>query len=86
LITGSGRGIGRSMRSSSQARRPIVVNDLDMEPAQETVSAIRAVGGVAIACVGNVTAPDFADRFINAAVNEYKASISSSTTPAILDT
>jgi 3-oxoacyl-[acyl-carrier protein] reductase len=73
LITGSGRGIGRSiaLKLASEGAR-IVVNDLDMEPAQETVSAIRAAGGVAIACVGNVTAPDFADRFINAAVNEYK--------------
>ncbi len=73
LITGSGRGIGRSIafKLASEGAR-IVVNDLDAEPAQETVQAIREAGGQAVACVGSVTAPDFAERFIGTAVNEYK--------------
>ena len=33
---------------------------------------IRAAGGVAVACVGNVTAPDFAERFVGTAIAEYK--------------
>ena len=68
LITGSGRGIGRSiaLKLASEGAR-IVVNDLDTEPAQDTVQAIRDAGGQAIACVGSVTASDFADRFIGAA-------------------
>jgi 3-oxoacyl-[acyl-carrier protein] reductase len=73
LITGSGRGIGRSiaLKLASEGAR-IVVNDLDPEPAQETVSAIIAQGGTAVACVGNVTAPDFAERFVNQAVSAYQ--------------
>ena len=73
LITGSGRGIGRSiaLKLANEGAR-IVVNDLDAEPAQEAVQAIREAGGQAVACVGNVTAPDFAERFIGTAVNEYK--------------
>ncbi len=73
LITGSGRGIGRSiaLKLASEGAR-IVVNDLDTEPAQDTVQAIRGAGGQAIACVGSVTASDFADRFIGAAVSEFK--------------
>ena len=73
LITGSGRGIGRSiaLKLANEGAR-IVVNDLDAEPAQEAVQAIRDAGGQAMACVGNVTAPDFAERFIGTAVNEYK--------------
>ena len=73
LITGSGRGIGRSiaLKLASEGAR-IVVNDLDAEPAQEAVQAIREAGGQAVACVGNVTAPDFSERFIGMAVNEYK--------------
>jgi 3-oxoacyl-[acyl-carrier protein] reductase len=73
LITGSGRGIGRSiaLKLASEGAR-IVVNDLDPEPAQETVQAIREAGGAAVVCVGNVTAPDFAERFINTAVSEYQ--------------
>ena len=73
LITGSGRGIGRSiaLKLASEGAR-IVVNDLDEAPAQEVVEAIRAAGGQAVACVGSVTAPDFAERFIGMAVSEFK--------------
>lgn len=73
LITGSGRGIGRSiaLKLASEGAR-IVVNDLDAEPAQESVEAIREAGGQAVACVGSVTAPDFAERFIGTAISEYK--------------
>ncbi|QNK66306.1 SDR family NAD(P)-dependent oxidoreductase [Variovorax sp. PAMC26660] len=73
LITGSGRGIGRSiaLKLASEGAR-VVVNDLDAAPAEETVQAIRAAGGQAVACVGSVAAPDFAERFVSTAVNEYK--------------
>ncbi len=73
LITGSGRGIGRSiaLKLASEGAR-VVVNDLDEAPAQEVVEAIRAAGGQAVACIGSVTAPDFAERFIGTAVSEFK--------------
>jgi 3-oxoacyl-[acyl-carrier protein] reductase len=73
LITGSGRGIGRSiaLKLASEGAR-IVVNDLDEAPAAETVEAIRAAGGAAVSCVGSVTAPDFAERLIGTAVSEYQ--------------
>ncbi|EHP42740.1 short-chain dehydrogenase/reductase sdr [Cupriavidus basilensis OR16] len=73
LITGSGRGIGRAiaLKLASEGAR-IVVNDLDAEPAEEVVQAIRAAGGEALACVGSVSAPDFAERFIGTAVNAYQ--------------
>jgi 3-oxoacyl-[acyl-carrier protein] reductase len=73
LITGSGRGIGRSiaLKLAAEGAR-VVVNDLDDAPAQEVVAAIRAAGGQAVACVGSVTAPDFAERFIGTAVSEFK--------------
>lgn len=73
LVTGSGRGIGRSiaMKLASEGAR-LVINDLDADPAQETVAAIKAMGGEAVACTGSVTAPDFAERFIGAAVENYK--------------
>jgi 3-oxoacyl-[acyl-carrier protein] reductase len=73
LITGSARGIGRAiaLKLASEGAR-IVVNDLDAEPAEDTVQAIRAAGGEAVACVGSVAAPDFAERFVGTAVNEYK--------------
>jgi 3-oxoacyl-[acyl-carrier protein] reductase len=73
VITGSGRGIGRSiaLKLASEGAR-IVVNDLDAEPANDTVQAIRDLGGEAVACIGSVTAPDFAERLIGTAVSEYK--------------
>jgi len=73
LVTGSGRGIGRSiaLKLAAEGAR-IVINDLDNDPAQETVQAIREAGGQAVACVGSVSAPDFAERFVGTAVNEYK--------------
>ncbi len=73
LVTGSGRGIGRAiaLKLASEGAR-VVVNDLDAEPAQEVVQAIREVGGEATACVGSVTAPDFAERFVGTAVEQYK--------------
>lgn len=73
LITGSGRGIGRSiaLKLASEGAR-VVINDLDAEPAQEVVDEIRKAGGQAVACVGSVTAPDFAERFVGTAVSEFK--------------
>ena len=72
LITGSGRGIGRSiaLKLASEGAS-VVVNALDEAPAQEVVAEIRAAGGQAVACVGSVTAPDFAERFIGTAVSEF---------------
>ena len=73
LISGSGRGIGRSiaLKLASEGAS-VVVNDLDEAPAQEVVAEIRSAGGQAVACVGSVTAPDFAERFIGTAVSEFK--------------
>lgn len=73
LVTGSGRGIGRAIaeKLASEGAR-LVINDLDADPAHETVEALRKMGTEAVACVGNVGAPDFADRFINTAMSTYK--------------
>jgi len=73
LITGSGRGIGRSiaLKLASEGAR-VVVNDLDAGPAEETVQDIRAAGGQAVACNGSVAAPDFAERFVGTAVSEFQ--------------
>ncbi|MCA0244829.1 MAG: SDR family oxidoreductase [Proteobacteria bacterium] len=74
LITGSGRGIGRALalKLAADGAR-LVINDLDAEPADEVVGLIRAAGGEAVACVGSVTAPDFAERFVKTAVDHYKS-------------
>ena len=74
LVSGSGRGIGRciALKLAAEGAR-VVVNDMDEAPASETVAAIRAAGGEAVACVGSVTATDFAERFVGTAIGQYKA-------------
>ncbi|MFC8045319.1 SDR family NAD(P)-dependent oxidoreductase [Nocardia sp. NPDC057353] len=72
LVSGSGRGIGRAVAEKLAAEgAKVVVNDLDPEPAKEAVAAIEAAGGAAVACVGSVTDPEFADRFVATAVEEF---------------
>jgi 3-oxoacyl-[acyl-carrier protein] reductase len=72
LVSGSGRGIGRAVaeKLASEGAR-VVVNDLDAEPAKEVVAAIEAAGGQALACVGSVTDPEFAGRFVATAVDNF---------------
>ena len=72
IISGSGRGIGRALalKLASEGAN-VVVNDLDSGPAAETVAAIKAAGGKAVACVGNVTAEDFGERFVKMAIDTF---------------
>ncbi|MDE1675261.1 SDR family NAD(P)-dependent oxidoreductase [Nocardia gipuzkoensis] len=72
IVSGSGRGIGRAIALKLAAEgAAVVVNDLDAEPAKETVAAIEAAGGIATAYCGSVTDYHFAQRFIDAAVDSY---------------
>lgn len=72
LVTGSGRGIGReiALKLASEGAS-IVVNDLDQEPAMQVVEEIRQTGSNAVACVGSVTDPGFAETFVKTAVETY---------------
>jgi 3-oxoacyl-[acyl-carrier protein] reductase len=72
LITGSGRGIGReiALKLGSEGAR-VVVNDLDEAVANVTVGDLREIGIDAVACVGNVTDPDFGERFVTTAVDTF---------------
>ena len=72
LVSGSGRGIGRAiaLKLAIEGAR-VVVNDLDPEPATETVEAIRTAGGDAVSCEGSVTVEGFAERFVNTAVERF---------------
>jgi len=72
IITGAGRGIGREHALLFAAEGAnVVVNDLDAGPAAETVAAIKAAGGKAVACVGNVTVEDFGERFVKMAIDTF---------------
>ena len=72
IVTGSGRGIGRAIATLfAEHGAHVVVNDLDGEVAESVVNSINAAGGVATACVGSVTAPDFPDQIVQTAVQEF---------------
>ena len=72
IVTGSGRGIGREVALRLvRDGASVVVNDLDDEPAQETVALVEQLGGRAVACNGNVTAADFGERIVDAAVTRF---------------
>ncbi len=74
IVTGSGRGIGQAiaLKLASEGAR-LVVNDLDSGPADETIARIRALGGEATACNGDVTAPDFGARVVASALETFGA-------------
>lgn len=72
LVSGSGRGIGRAiaLKLASEGAR-LVINDLDEGPAEEVIAEIVAMGGEAVACNGDVTAPDFGERFVATAMDRF---------------
>ncbi|MEG9225023.1 SDR family NAD(P)-dependent oxidoreductase [Aeromicrobium sp. Sec7.5] len=72
IVSGSGRGIGREIALTLASRgAAVVVNDLDAEPARETVAAIEAAGGRAVAHVGSVVEEGFAEGFVAAATDTF---------------
>jgi len=72
IVTGGGRGIGLSLvEQLARAGASVVVNDLDEGPAMDAAKVVRAGGGRAIAVPGSVTATEFPDRCIAAAVTEF---------------
>ncbi|WP_131770240.1 SDR family NAD(P)-dependent oxidoreductase [Candidatus Protofrankia californiensis] len=72
IVSGSGRGIGREIALKlAREGAAVVVNDLDAEPAKDTVVAIEAAGGKATACFGSVTEDGFAERFVQTAVDSF---------------
>lgn len=69
LVTGAGRGIGRAIALRfAQAGCDLVVNDLDPLVLEQTAQDARSLGSDVRCLAGDVTAADFADAFVAAAV------------------
>jgi len=72
LVTGAGRGIGRAIaRKLAAAGAAVMVNDLDPAPAAETADDIAKSGGRAASLAGDVTAPDFPQKLVDATLAAF---------------
>jgi 3-oxoacyl-[acyl-carrier protein] reductase len=72
LVSGSGRGIGKAIALKlARSGAHVVVNDLDADVARATAEEIIALGCKVETVVGDVTDPDFGNRFVGAAVDRF---------------
>jgi 3-oxoacyl-[acyl-carrier protein] reductase len=72
IITGSGRGIGRSIAMLfADHGASVVINDIDREVAEATAKEIGDAGGRAVVCAGSVTDPEFPDRLVRTAAENF---------------
>lgn len=72
VVTGAGRGIGRAIALLFvDEGAAVAVNDVDAEPAEETVRLCRERGGDAMASVGSVADPRYTDALMKAAFDRW---------------
>ncbi|TGD71046.1 SDR family NAD(P)-dependent oxidoreductase [Mangrovimicrobium sediminis] len=81
VITGAGRGLGRSYALLLAARGArVVVNDIgssvqgegaDLGPAEEVVAEIRAAGGEAVACTDSVATVEGGKAIVQCAMDSF---------------
>ncbi|OBF27778.1 short-chain dehydrogenase [Mycobacterium sp. ACS1612] len=72
VVTGGGRGLGRSYALLlAEHGAKVVVNDVDADPADDVVGEITSAGGDAVACVGSVASPEGGQAIIDTATDRY---------------
>ncbi len=72
VVTGSGRGIGRTIALEiARAGGKVVVNDLDREVAEEVVAEIVALGSEAIANTDSVSSWEGANNMVTTCVDNF---------------
>src|SRR5690606_2834128 len=72
VVTGAGRGLGRAYaKALAAAGAAVVVNDIDADVAEETVSEITKNGGKAVVEVDPVGETETAQALVDRAVNEF---------------
>src|SRR5207302_8407567 len=72
IVTGAGRGLGRS-HALEFARRgaAVVVNEIDPETAAAVAGEINSAGGRAVACPDSVATAGGAQNVVDTAVREF---------------
>ncbi|MDQ0643267.1 SDR family NAD(P)-dependent oxidoreductase [Microbacterium murale] len=72
IVTGAGRSLGRAYAIAlAAAGACVVVNDVDAESAEQTVTAIREAGGRAISVIAPVGPSATAEALVAAAQEEF---------------
>ncbi|HEV7870032.1 MAG: dehydrogenase similar to short-chain alcohol dehydrogenase [Modestobacter sp.] len=72
VVTGAGRGLGQAYaKALGAAGAAVVVNDLDLDLAQETAAAIEAAGGQAVAEGSAIGSTEAADALVAKAVEAF---------------
>lgn len=72
IVTGSGRGIGKSIaKLFAEHGASVVINDIDADVAEATAKEIQDAGGKAVVCAGSVTDVEFPDRLVKTAAEAF---------------
>ena len=72
IVTGAGSGLGRAEAVAlARAGALLVVNDLPGDAVHETASAIRAAGGQAVVCDGDIGDWETGERLVETALDVY---------------
>jgi len=72
IVTGAGNGLGRAEAAAlAQAGALLVLNDLPGDAVAETAERVRAAGGQAVVCTGDVGDTETGQRLVSAALGEY---------------
>lgn len=74
IVTGAGSGIGRATALAfAQVGARVLVADLNAASAEETVAAVRAEGGEAVAVVGDLSDPAVVEQVVATALDAFGA-------------
>ena len=74
IVTGGGRGIGKGhCLALARCGASVIVNDIDRSVAAETVEAIEASGGKAVASDANIASREGAEALIGQCVDAFGA-------------
>jgi 3-oxoacyl-[acyl-carrier protein] reductase len=72
IVTGAGNGLGRAEAAAlAAAGARLVLNDLPGDAVAGTAERIRAAGGQAVVCAGDIGEWETGQRLVSAALGEY---------------